>query len=79
MYNEVLKNVVEQVINMLTNNVIEEYGSEGFEAWCEEGEVFKDNNVSNLDKHIKVMERLAPLVDALSNEIDRIEDEENEQ
>ena len=78
MYNEVLKNVVEQVINMLTNNVIEEHGSEGFEAWCEEGDVFNDNNVSNLDKHIKVMERLAPLVDALSNEIDRIEDEEND-
>lgn len=68
---EIVKNVVEQIINMLNNNVIEENGSECFEEWCEDGDVFDIKDSYELGCHIKVMERLSPLVDSLSAAIDK--------
>lgn len=69
---EIVKNVVEQVINMLSNNVIEDNGSESFECWCADGEVFENNGIEDVDKHCEIVSVLAPYVDALSNAIDNL-------
>ena len=73
-YKDEVKDVVEQVINMLTNNVIESNGSEGFECWCNDGEVFENNGHTGaeLKERKRLVERLAPFVDRLSEEIDDI-------
>lgn len=67
--------VIEEINNLLTNNYIEENGSEGFEAFCEDGNIFNRNDGQD-EQRVKVMKRLAPYVDDLSNEIQRILDGE---
>lgn len=63
--------VVEQIVNMFDNNVVGNNGSECFEGWCEDGDVFENPT----DAQIKIMKRLSPFVDSLSNEIERLLDE----
>lgn len=67
--NEIVKDVVEQVVNMLLNNVIEDNGTECFECWCEDGAVFGDEDV-DISAQVAIMRKLAPYVDALSNAIE---------
>ena len=57
--------VAEQIINMLTNNIIEDNGTEGFEGWCEDGDVFCDHPTYQ-DECIKLMKEVAPIVDNLT-------------
>ena len=59
-----------QIVNMLINNIINGYGSETFEGWCENGAVF-ENSYSNATKEFyeeceKLMREVAPLVDKLT-------------
>lgn len=61
MYTNSIKNVVSQIINMLSNNIINNNGFEHFDGWCENGEVF-DYNVND----VNIMYQLAPYVDALT-------------
>ena len=63
MKEEVIKNVIEQVIAMLGNDVLAENGLESFEGWCENGDIFETNR----NEHIAVMKRIAPAVDNLTN------------
>lgn len=61
----VVKAVTGQLINMLTNNVLYDGGAEGFEGWCEDGDVFELHN-DYWDKCIELMHEVAPLIDELT-------------
>ena len=63
--------VVGQITNMLYNNVELGNGSEPFEGWCQDGEVFVDENV---EARTEIMRTLAPFVDSLTNKIDELFD-----
>lgn len=65
---EVIKAVTEQLINMLYNNTIEENGAEGFVGWCEDGEVFALNEMSedDVESCMDLVNEISPLVDKLS-------------
>ena len=40
MHQVAVREVTNQLVNMLTNNILEDNGTESFEGWCENGEVF---------------------------------------
>ena len=65
---EVIKAVTEQLINMLYNNTIEENGAESFVGWCEDGEVFALNEMSedDVESCMDLVNEISPLVDKLS-------------
>lgn len=71
MKEEVIKNVIEQVIAMLDNNVLADNGLESFEGWCENGDIFETDR----NEHIAVMKRIAPAIDDLSNIILELQEE----
>lgn len=59
-----------QIVNMLINNIINGYGNETFEGWCEDGAVF-ETAYQNATKEFyeeceKLMREVAPLVDKLT-------------
>lgn len=60
----VVISVTGQLINMLENNVINDCGVEGFEGWCEDGEVFDDSPYA--EQCIELMKKAAPLIDDLT-------------
>lgn len=70
-----VKAVVGQVINMLYNNVIKDNGSEDFVCWCEDGDVFYDEHVKDIDSIVEIMSKIATYVDSLSHEIDKAMEE----
>lgn len=71
MKEEVIKNVIEQVIVMLDNNVLADNGLESFEGWCENGDIFE----TDIEEHIAVMKRIAPAIDDLTNIILELQEE----
>lgn len=66
--NETKQKVTEQIINMLTNNILEEQGREPFVGWCEDGEVFDWDGDC-----IALMNKVSNLVDSLSWELNLLE------
>jgi len=60
-----VKQVTQQLINMLQNNIIEDNGTESFESWCESGAVFAEHP-SYEAECIDLMEKVAPLIDELT-------------
>lgn len=63
--------VTEQIINMLDNNILHDCGVEGFEGWCEDGEVFcidEALSAEEIDAAIALMKKVAPIVDRLTYE-----------
>lgn len=60
-----VKAVTQQVINMLTNSVIEDNGTESFEGWCENGDAFNLHG-AYLEEAVKLMKEVAPIVDQLT-------------
>lgn len=64
----VIKAVTGQIINMLDNNILSEQGSEHFEDWCENGEVFDDEECDEAFIHdcMELVREVAPLVDQLT-------------
>lgn len=61
--------VAEQIINMLTNNILEDNGTEGFAGWCENGAVFFEmEGLSDEEKDAAstLMTEVAPTVDELT-------------
>lgn len=74
MKKEVIKNVIEQVIAMLDNNVLADNGLESFEGWCENGDIFETNR----NEHIAVMKHIAPAVDNLTDIILILQEERDE-
>lgn len=65
---EVRQSVAEQLMNMIENNIIEENGGESFVGWCQHGEVFELQGLTqeNVDKCMALVNRIAPLVDNLT-------------
>lgn len=55
--------VTQVLIAMLENNIISDNGVEGFEGWCEDGDIFDEDSH---DKCIELMHKVAPLVDELT-------------
>ena len=66
--------VTQQVINMLFNNIIEGYGNESFEGWCEDRDVFgidfslfpPSENKEFTQECKELMKEIAPIVDKLT-------------
>jgi hypothetical protein len=59
-----------QIVNMLINNIINGYGNETFEGWCEDGVVFETAYPNATKEFVsecnKLMKEVAPLVDKLT-------------
>ena len=58
---KVFKRILDEIINMWQCNYDNGSLAESFEGWCEDGEIFND------DDCIPLMERVAPFVDMCSN------------
>ena len=67
-----VKMVMAQVANMLTNNFTQDYvGSEPLMGWLAEGEVWDGTeNEEDIEKALAFAEKIAPIVDRLSYEVD---------
>ena len=61
-----VREVTNQVVNMLTNNVLEDNGTESFEGWCEDGAVFGHLSQAYREECINLMKEVAPIVDQLT-------------
>lgn len=79
--------IIENIINMLATNY--PYKTDGigesFCDWCENGDIFYNNEILNLnDKEecIKIMQKISPFVDALTNKLfefyEKVEELKNE-
>ena len=55
--------VTQVLIAMLENNVINDNGVEGFEGWCEDGDIFDEDSH---EKCVELMREVAPLIDELT-------------
>lgn len=60
-----IKAVTNQLINMLYNDIIEDNGTEPFEGWCADGEVFEDLPSEYFDEAMSLLKEVAPMVDDL--------------
>lgn len=60
------KAVVEQVIAMLDNNVLADNGFEQFSGWCEDGEVFNDQEPAVRKECIELMNKVSDSVDTIA-------------
>lgn len=58
--------VAEQIIAMLDNNLLNDCGTESFEGWCEDGDVFRHLNPAYEAECIALMKEVAPIVDGLT-------------
>ena len=58
---ETIKKVTEAVIGLLENDILQENNIECFESWCEDGEVFGED-----EEAVSLMKEVAPLVDKLT-------------
>lgn len=69
---EAVKMVTEQLINMLSNNVLCDGGAEGFVGWIADGEVFEHEEIEEGEEPLQFLEamslvqEIAPLVDELT-------------
>lgn len=58
--------VTGQLISMLYNDIINEYGGESFEGWCADGEVFEDLTEEEIEKANALVKEITPLVDNIT-------------
>ena len=67
---KVKKAVTEQIISMLTNNILNDNGNESFEGWCEDGDVFRysypDESAEFYTECIREMKVVASIIDRLT-------------
>lgn len=63
---EVVKAVTEQVINMLSNNVLYEHGTEGFLGWIADGEVFDFEDNEDFLSAMELAQDISTIVDNLT-------------
>lgn len=66
--NEIKKKVVEQIIAMLDNNILNEWGIEHFIGWLEDGIVFLNMGMSveDTEKAMEYARKVADHLDAIS-------------
>lgn len=55
--------VTQMLVLMLENNIIQGNGTEGFEGWCEDGDIFGEDSH---EKCVELMRKVAPIVDELT-------------
>ncbi len=63
-----VKEVTGQLVNMLVNNVLHDNGTEGFEGWCADGEVFENLHGDYFDEAMALVKQVAPIIDKLTYE-----------
>lgn len=69
--------IVASIFNMIYNNIIKENGGETFISWCECGDVFNNSDADMppspevLQECERLMHRVAPYVDSLSNALEQ--------
>lgn len=65
---DVVKAVTQEVCNMWYNNVINEYGSEGFLGWCNDGEVYEGyfDNETDIESAMQLSKDISEMVDDLT-------------
>ena len=61
---EAVQMVTAALIGMLENNVLLGFGTEPFEGWCEDGDIFEGSEFE--DECIALMHKVAPIVDKLT-------------
>ena len=69
---EIKKAVAEQIIGMITNDVINKCGTESFVGWVEDGDAFYLNGMENEEDLAKAMELVHELNDAVTGIVARL-------
>lgn len=64
---EIKRAVAEQLVGMIENNIVRGYGVESFRGWCEDGDVFANNGLTDVE-----IGRAMALVDELEDAVDKI-------
>ena len=68
MTDEAIKSAVaEQLAGMIDNNIVRGFGVESFRGWCEDGDVFANNGMTDDE-----IDRAMALVDELEDAVDKI-------
>lgn len=64
----IIKAVTAQIINMLVNDVLNEYGTESFIGWLEDGEVFYNNGMikEDVEKAMTLARQIADNLDTIT-------------
>lgn len=70
---EIRKAVASQVINMIENDVLRDCGGESLIGWCEDGEVFFNNGMSEEDTE-KAMQYVREINDDATNIVFKLAD-----
>lgn len=63
------KEIARQIAAMLLNGIVNEYGAEGFEVWCEGGNIFDttENSKEYAEGCQRLMSEVAPYVDKVTD------------
>ena len=64
---EIKRAVAEQLAGMIVNNIVRGFGVESFRGWCEDGDVFANNGLTDDE-----VDRTMALVDELEDAVDKI-------
>lgn len=69
------KIIAEVIISMIENNTLNNMGHESFVGWCEDGAIF-NNRLTEREaiECEQFMREIAPLVDAMTEKLDGIND-----
>ena len=70
---EIRKAVASQVINMIENDVLRDCGGESLIGWCEDGEVFFNNGMSE-EEIEKAMQYVREINDDATNIVFKLAD-----
>lgn len=62
----IAKRVVNEIINMYVNDILDDCGTEGFICWCEDGNVFSEEDEQTQRECIALMNEIADIVDELT-------------
>lgn len=62
------KEIARQIAAMLLNGIVNEYGAEGFEVWCEGGNIFESPESSKeyAERCQRLMSEVSPYVDKVT-------------
>lgn len=62
------KEIARQIAVMLLNGIVNEYGAECFEVWCEGGNIFEspENSKEYAERCKRLMSEVAPYVDKVT-------------
>ena len=70
---EIRKAVASQIVNMIENDVLRDCGGESLIGWCEDGEVFFNNGMSEEDIE-KAMQYVREINDAVTDIVYKLAD-----